>query len=55
MMDDEPPLEVKKLSKTGAVVGSIKEVEINKLIGYEVKKNFRRKRLFSGNFASNYT
>jgi len=38
MMDKEPPLELKNVSRVGAIIGSIKEVEINKLIGFEVKK-----------------
>lgn len=43
MMDNEPPLDLKKVSKTGAVLGSIKEVEINKLIGFEIKKILEEK------------
>jgi len=46
MLDTTPPLELKKISRTGGVLGPIKEVEINKLIGFEVKKILEEKGYF---------
>ncbi len=43
MIDKEPPLELQKVSKTGGVFGAIKEVEINKLIGFEIEKILKSK------------
>ncbi len=34
---ENPPIELKRISKTGAVISSLKEVDINYLIGSEVK------------------
>ena len=40
---EEPPLELNKISKTGAVLGILKEVDINYLIGKEVAKILENK------------
>lgn len=38
MVDSNSPYELRKISKIGGIYGSLKEVEINKLIGFEVGK-----------------
>lgn len=42
-LKETPPKELEKISKTGAVVENIKEVDINYLIGNEVKKILENK------------
>ncbi len=43
MIDSNPPYELRKVSRTGGVFGPLKEVEINKLIGFEVAKILEEK------------
>ncbi|GIW66346.1 MAG: hypothetical protein KatS3mg095_0244 [Candidatus Parcubacteria bacterium] len=40
--EEELPLELKKVSKVGAVISNIKEVDINKGVGYKIKEILER-------------